>query len=357
MELQATTHKHPKREARAYGKIQELVLKLSKSTKITERRELGNRLRDDLAKYEVRRLIAQEATPETVGPDKFSPAATRCKALQSLWSSVLTAAIGVAKKAVETPNKTRGMSSSSNSSSAFQMDDIRLTNRLLVICGKTDDEYDTSGLTIPRVPEKIVRELVELYKKLLDDEKIQSNPKYEAETLEMLEYLCSKPEYVGFFQYRRDFDKIFDRVLERLDKEVDFDTPAVFLASAKVLDTLIRTCEQIGIQLDIYASEIIRLVADWCETALSEPDKRHDVTHPTIIPLFKAVATTITAHPDHCIGPITRCGDFTFRYAQKLYPSVKPSYKDALNHYFLAHMYVINFRTCSYSQTALSHIL
>ena len=331
-----------KRSAKTYEEIRDLVTQLSSAKNISDRRKVGTKLRDDLARHEVRRQLAFEATPDYVGRDDYSPAAQRCRALQRLWSSILTGTIGLAKTAIEKHRlPTNGKRAGQNT---FQMDDVNLTHRLLVISGKkidNIDEYETSGRTIPLISEKIVREILELYRRLLDDDKVQHEPSSEAEVLDMLDYLCSKPEYVGYFSPPKDYEKVFDLILDRLDPQVDVDTPVVFASSAKVLETITQTCDQIGVQLEIYVSEIIRLVADWCEVALNEPDRRYDVTHPAIVPLFNAVATTIKAHPEYCIGPMTRCGDFLFRYAQKAYPNVnKPSCKDALNRYFLSHMYV-----------------
>jgi hypothetical protein len=335
MAFQARNHK-PKKP-RAYETIRGLANSLLNATRFTERRQIGNKLRDELSKNETRRQLAQEAT--RIGASEFSPAATRAKALQQLWTTVFTAAIGAAKKAIDKHSK------SSSKTSTLEMDDIQLPGRLLVICGKADNEYDTSGLMIPYVSAKIVREFLELYKTMLDDNKsILSEPGSQVAILDMLDYLCSRPEHVGFFRYRRDFKMIFDRILGRLDEEVYINDRDVFVASSKVLDTLLRTCSEIGLQLEVYASEIIRLVANWCETVLSEPDKRDDTAR-AIPALFNAVASMISAHPDHSIGPMKRCGGFIYRYARKLYPRVTPSYKEALNQYFLAHMYDV-FVSC-----------
>lgn len=224
--------------------------------------------------------------------------------------------------------------STGKSKAKMALEDVTLPHKLLVSCDKPDEAFDNEGLGIPKLNRKTVRTcLLYCLNFLADDEVVELA---EVELLNMLNHMCSRVEYVGFFKYHTDFQSILDELSHRLDPEVEAANPNVFRHAAKALDSLFGTCKLLGIQMHIFLPDTMVLISEWCKYHIHQ----HTVRASSIVlpHLYSAMTSLLYSHPDHAIGPMKRCGRSILSYCKRCYPSATGNNKDALNSYLLAHL-------------------
>ena len=307
-----------------YEQIKQLAEQFRKETRVKPRRELGGKLLAQLSKEDVRRRLALEATPASTEPGDFSVAAQRCIALSEFWTLIMKGVIIVAQS-----------TGSGKKDRKKNYDDVTLPKKLLVCCD-TPDQVDNDGIAIPRFNRKMVRNILKYCLNQLDDE--ESVELAEVEMLDMLNHMCSRPEYVGNFKYHADFQRILDELSERLTVNVEEENNAVFVCAARVFCSLFETSRKLGIQVHVFLPDCIGIISGWCENH-SSMTARHGSSSTSAIPhFFNALASLIYSHPEHAIGPIKRYGRNILRFCKRSYPNADALNKDALNHYLLAHL-------------------
>jgi hypothetical protein len=306
-----------------YDQIRKLATQLQQETKVKARREIGEKLHGLLSKEDVRRRLAMEATPARTRPDDDSVAATRCRALSQLWTVIIHGAISVAQS-----------NGTGKSKSKRTLEDVTLPKRLLVCCDKPDEAFDNDGLGIPKLNRKTVRNILKYCLSMLEDE--DATALAEIELLDMLNHMCSRVEYVGYFKYHSDFSNILDELSHRLTSEVEEENQNSFFHAAKAFDSLFGTCKNLGIQMHFYLSDSMEIISAWCKGHI-----HGNTVKPTsnVLPHFySAMASFLYSHPEHAIGPMKRHGRPILSYCKRCYPSAAGVNKDALNNYLLAHL-------------------
>jgi hypothetical protein len=308
-----------------YNNIKNLAIKLQQETKVKARRDVGLELLSAVSKDDVRKKLASEASPQRASSrtDELSVAAQRCQALSQLWVIIIQGSI----KAAETIRL---------GGKKLYAEDITLPFRLLVQCDKPDEAFDGTGLGIPKLSRKTIRATLNYCLAILDDESAVNLA--EAEMLEMLNYICSRVEYVANFKHGTDLTNILSELGKRLESSVlETQIHSVFLHAARAFDNLITSCKTLGIEMHDFLPDIIVLVSDWCKAKTkSENDKSCNsdiLTH-----FFNAITSLLECHPEHSIGLMRRHGRALLSYVKRCYKMAHGVQKTALNNYLLAHM-------------------
>ena len=305
-----------------YDAIIALTRQLSNNdTKTTKRRQIASDLERQLSNYSVRKQLADEVSP---GIGDYSTAVRRCKALQLLWSNALNASIHTVKSILKTKTK-------------LSVEDIRLPYKILRASSQPDYAFDTNGIGLTKLPKKSVRNALKFCLEMLQNEKVLE-VKGEENMIDMLYFLCSRDEYVGYFKYMVDFQNILTEIFFRIREDDDEMVAPIelFEASCKVFDALFSTCNRLGIQNHIFISDSLEVVSRWCKKGIQE--NSFNSTTVTRQHFFNATATILYSHPEHSIGPMKRYGRHILRYCKKAYPCAQGHHKDALNKYLLSHL-------------------
>jgi hypothetical protein len=309
------------RKAPTYEKIRALTNKLQQqgNESLTKKREIAKQLEQALSDFETRKKLATEATPgRSGGADDLSIAARRCHALSKLWSSAFTAAMTYATNVVKKNTKT------------FQVADISLPYKLLLAASEPDEAFDTQGLGIAKLSKTTVRKTLRFCLEMLQDEKVKQVAG-ETYMLEMLAKLCEKRECMGYFKYTSDFEAVLSEITIRFTEEVPEDT---FTAACKAFCTFFETSSQLGIQVQMFVSDCLNLVAEYCKGST----KTVNSFTMARLYLFNAVALILFSHPEHSIGPMKRCGHQLLRYCKKAYANAPSKHREAFDRYLLAHL-------------------
>lgn len=297
-------------------KIDRLANKLYNETKVTDRRSQAKELLSLLVKKEVRRKLVSECTPDKAGPDDLSVPAQRRLRLSQLWSVVVVAAVSSAM------NQRSGRAKLKES-------DVDFPYHLLIASEEPDGVFDNDSLAIPKLAKKDVNRLLNYCLNMLDDE--EACKLSETNLLLMLLQLCSKEDYVGYFS-KSKYAKVFGEINERLTPAYEKETPDIFNIAAEILESLFRSCQKLGRQMDEYISGTLQIIAVWCKHGGKERTKRSGA----LADLYNTVATILFTHADHTIGPLKRFGRPILSCCKKCYASSSGMQKDALNNYILS---------------------
>lgn len=304
-----------------YNRIRDLALELQKETKVKRRRDVGEQLLGMISKEDVRKKLAMEATPKSVGPGELSVAAARCNALSKLWTLIIHGAISAAESI--------GMGASK---AKLTLDDITLPHKLLNLCSKPDEAFQ-EGIATPKLSRKTVRHALKFCLKMLADDTARELG--EEQILEMLNHMVSRVEYVGNFKHATDLADILSVISWRLEPEMEAQNYNVFLQAAQCLDSLFRSCKTLGIQVHHLLSDSIELVSNWCKAHIKANTVK---ASSDVSSFFGAVASLLQWHPEYAIGPMKRYGRAILSFCRRCYPAANGPQKYALNEYLLAHM-------------------
>jgi hypothetical protein len=311
------------RKNSTYDKIKALANQLRGESKVQQRRKIGQELVHLLTKKEVRRKLAQESTPSRASSDDPSLNANKCIAMAQLWTMTISATMGAVHKI-----------RSGKSKAKLTEADILMPHKILIACDEPDETFDEGSLAILKLPKKAIRSiLVYCLNMLADEEAIEI---CEAELLEMLKHLCSRHEYVAFFQ-KKYFAAILDELSHRLTHEMEKRSPLVFFKAAEILDSLFQTCRSLGIQMNPFVSDTIQLIAEFCRYHIHQDSwgKSRSIAGP----LYNSLASILFSDPETSIGPLKRSGRALVAYWKKVYPLISTSSaKDALINFMLAYM-------------------
>ncbi len=305
-----------------YDKIISLTRRLSDSgITPTKQREISKELVQFLSNHDVRKQLAIETTPRD-SVNGFSIAARRCQVLSMLWSNALTRCVLVTKELV-TQKRVK-----------VQAEDLRLPYKILRASSQPDEAFDTNGLGIPKLSKKSIRSALKLCLEVLQNEKTIPEGG-ELIMMDMLVFLCSKDEYMGYFKYAVDFRNVLSEIFFRLTKQDDTISP-IFESASKAFGNFFATCNRLGIDVHTFVSDSLEVISDWCKINVqnntvnsSSSSRQH---------FFNAIANMICSHPDHSIGPMKRNGRHILRYCKRAYATAQGHDKDALNRYILAHL-------------------
>jgi hypothetical protein len=306
-----------------YDQTRKLATDLRSEKLVNKRREIGKKLRELLSDDVNRRKLAVEATPRRVGPDDMSAAAQRCMKLSQLWTLVLMGAISVTQSIATGKSKAKRT-----------MEDIELPYRLLSVCTQQDDAFENEGLGIPKVTKKTIRSLLNYCLNMLGEEDVSEE--VEEKMLEMLNFLCAKPEFVANFKHTVDFRNVMSELSERLSPEIEQANRTTFELAAKAVASLFDTCKCVGIDLYLFVPDTLDMISIWCKHHIYEKQVEH---MSGALPHFYNLASCIIdSYPDVSIGPVRKFGRPILSYCKRCYTSASGPNKQALNNYLFSHL-------------------
>eukprot|EP00934_Nitzschia_sp_Nitz4_P002999 Nitzschia sp. Nitz4//scaffold58_size112336//77092//87879//NITZ4_004044-RA/size112336-snap-gene-0.158-mRNA-1//1//CDS//3329555022//2989//frame0 len=317
-----------------YNEIRRLASQLRSETRVRSRRELGVSLLAKLKNDQILRQLAQEATPRsTKWPDEDSVAARRCRKLSGMWTSVIHSTIYVA------------VSLGSTKKIKVTEHDVLLPYQLLLACDRAKEFSGVESVSIPLLSQKVVCNLLKYCLDFLERDDIVQIAGLSL--LDMLTVLCSKPQYLGQFQYRQDCSRVLDILYSFLSVESDKKTPTLFQKAAKTLEQFYATLKTMGLDMYPFLERTMRVISFWCNYCLEAEENgqrksRHAQTHASSH-LLLTVTYILQSYPDHSVAPMRRYGLVFFRFCRKVYPNARAQSKDVLNQYLLDHLNIGQF--------------
>jgi len=291
--------------AAVYTRIARFTQRIRDEGSVTKRRAACTELRELLGHQRNMDILVQEASGK--------------KALQAVWTTILQAALLAANKSI---NK---------KSAKYPKEDILFPYYMLLRL----DEFTKIAKTDSLLSSKQVRDLLLHCIDLLAAKEacVAAGP----DLFNMLEHMCSRPDYVAHFRANAEMENILSELEERLQ---DPDH-SYFQNSAKVFYTLLTTAKTLGLSMHLLMPRCLTVIDNWCKNRLQAI---HDnkVTRMDILGLdymFGAAAAMLSSHPEHAIFDMSVKGSGFLKLAKRCYPNAtSKKNKEALIEYFLAHL-------------------
>ena len=289
-----------------YARIARLVQRIKDETGVVKRRAHCADLRELLTSQRNQEMLLQEAKSK--------------EALSAVWATILRAAVVAAERAT------------SKKGAKYTKEDIAVPYYMLLRL----DEFSKFVKMDSLLSTQQVRELLGYCVSLLSDEKACEVA--EAELLNMLEHMCSRPDYVAHFRVHSEMENILAELEPRLENP---GSAAQFGSCAKVFYTLFATAKMLGIGMQRLMTRCLDMMECWCKDGLraiyASEVKLMDIVG--LDYMFGAAAAILSRHPEHAIFDLSTKGSSFLKLAKKCYPNAATKRnKEALIEYFLAHL-------------------
>ena len=293
----------------AYNKIKRLTNQMN-STTATKRREASKELREYLNEPNTRERLLREAYGGK-------------EALQAVWNMILSAAIVSADKARPSEHKAKRKT-------AIKEEDFSVPYYMLLRL----DEFAKFAKVDSLLSSQMVLQLLKFSVDLLSDKEVCKEA--EDVLLNMLELLCSKREFVAYYQ-SREMHSILSELQERLDP-----THKYFESAAKTFCALLTTAKKLGVGMHLILPQCLNVIDTWCRDRLLAL-QQHKLRSANEVfgyeYMFSAAAAALSTHPEHLIYEFSLSGQCMLKLSKKCYPhATSKKEKEALIEYFLAHL-------------------
>lgn len=300
--------------AAVYNRIARLTNRIKEESGATKRRALCNELRELLGVQSNREMLLQEGHGAK-------------KALSAVWTMIIKAALFSAAKASKKSNK-------------YVKEDVLFPYYMLVRL----DEFAKFANTDSLLATKEVKELLTYCLNLLAIEGALNVA--EADLMNMLEHMCSRPDYVAHFRSDREIQNILSELEVRLamiskPKKGQQREHQFFEKAAKALATLLNTVKSLGTGMQMLIPSVLTVIDTWCRDYLHRIRFENLRTSEIlgVEHMFGAAAAILSSHPEHAIFELSVRGRGTFKLAKKCYLNeASKKNKEALIEYFLAHL-------------------
>lgn len=293
----------------AYSTIRSLTSRLREEGKITERRRIGEKLRAFLGESRNRELLLYEAKSK--------------RGLVHVWSTIIGATIVATDRAIarDKPGK----------KSSLKKEDVSFPYYMLIRFDEFAKFSNTEGI----LSAKDVRNLLEYCLEMLANDAAMNVAGDEIWT--MLDFLCSRADFVAHFRTRDEMEKILSEVEQQLDESRKGKHADV---AVKVFANLLTTAKSIGLGMYLLLPRCLDMIGGWCEARLNKIESfRASGVLSGVDSMFSAAAAILSSHPEHAIYALSKNGGEIFSLAKQCYP-IAPSKasKEAIIEYFLAHL-------------------
>jgi len=309
---------------KTYIEIRSLAKEMLDAPNVTKRRKVGDRLCSLLSDHDVRRRLATEVTPVQPVRGHVSDHVARRNALAEMWRYIVLNAC----LAIQKPKKKQ---------TKLSAEDVLVPFRLLQICDKADKDFGTGRLRASAMLSRNETKVIVKYcLDMLENEEVLKEA--ELSMLEMLNYICSRREYVAYFRPNLEMRVIMEEVEKRIGAAADDNSVshgARDLAS-KIFESLIRTANEIDVGMQLLLPGCVKLVAVWC-TAHTDGLVAF-TSMEELAPLFSGVATLLQSDPEQSLAPLTRHGRPILSFAMRCYGNATNLQRIALHEYFFAHL-------------------
>jgi hypothetical protein len=293
-----------------YNQVKRLAQGFAEGKNIRDRRRDGNDLVGLLNNSDVRQRLGAEAN-------------WRPQGLREMWRLL----VGHVLAGLQDMH-------SSGKKSKLLPEDVRTLNKILEACVRAQEGFENE-LSSSKLTKKEVRSAVQFSLELLDevdDGKLGID--FEAALLETLNQLCSCKEFVVHCRPENDTRAI----LEVAERRIEQDKPKTIIQAAQIFYRLLTASASMQISLDSLLPGCVKMVAVWCRS-------KHDMSEQAIGELeymIEGVVVLLNSNPEQAIGPLTRHGAVILKFCKRRYGkhAIRQNHKerDALNHYFVAHM-------------------
>lgn len=305
-----------------YNSIRRLVADVTNEPGVKKRRDFSTKLKLQLSDENVlKRLVAEATVERTNWPEEDSIAARKCRALSGMWASVFQAVINMVRK------------NTSNTKVKLVMEDVTLPLELLAAFEKANAIMNDPSVAIPLLPRKSVRYLLKF---ILDFLAMEETSPVHLDLLTALERVCAGEDFVCFFKYHYDFERIVSELLEFLNPDVAAKNIELFQGAAKALHALTKTASALGIQMHLFANGIHGIITDYVSVCLTNSDQR--LQQEIHAYLYSILADTIYQHPDYCMASMKHSGATLLEHVRMIYPTTSSMVKQALNGFLLSYL-------------------
>lgn len=277
---------------------------MREETTAKKRRDASIELRGLLNDQRNREMLLQEAT----GKD----------ALSAVWTMIIRASLVACDKALNKKTKT------------YNAEDIVMPYFMLLRL----DDFAKFANTDSLLSCQPVRELLQYCLNLLQNDVAMASAGIEI--MSMLEFMCSRPDFVVHFRADTHMENILSELQDPLANP---EKDPYFEGSAKVFAALMHTAKTLGMGLHSLIPKCLEVVGTWCEGRLNAI---HLVRASGIIGvehMFAAAASILSSHPEHAIYALSDCGSDILSLANQCYSiATSKKAKESIIDYFLAHL-------------------
>lgn len=296
-----------------YKQVRDLAEGFAEGKNIRNRRHDGNELVELLNRADIRKRLLSEAN-------------NRPDSLREMWRLLVQLVLkGVGN-----------MHSSGKKTTKVLPEDVRILRKVVEACIKATEGFENE-LSASKLTKREVRSAIKLVLELLDEideEKLEAN--CELALLELLALICSAREFVVHFRPDNDMRVI----LEVAERRIEQGKQASIILAAQIFHRLLVTAVSLQMSLDFLMPGCVKVVSSWCRN-------KHDMSDNILGELefiLGGLAVLLDSSPEQAVGPVTRHGAVILKFCKRRYakPATRQSSKDrdALNQYFMAHMYV-----------------
>jgi hypothetical protein len=162
----------------------------------------------------------------------------------------------------------------------------------------------------------------------------------------MLHYFCSRVEHVAYYRPDEEIHTIIGEVVEphlngTNERKVEW--------AARILDSLLATCQSLGVGLHYVLAHCIKLVSEWASlhlneaTSTTQSSQMSSSLRSTMTYMFRSMTTLLTCHPEQAVAPMTRSGRDILSLAKRCYTHASTMFqREVFVDFFLAHMCVLS---------------
>jgi hypothetical protein len=290
-----------------YRRIRELTRDMREEGTLKKRRDASIALRGLLNDPRSRETLLQEATGK--------------HALSAVWGMIIKASLIACDKALNAKKST---------ARTYNAEDIVMPYYILLRIDDFAKLADTDGL----LSGQQVRELLTYCLNLRGNDVAMTSAGMDI--MKMLEFLCSRPDFVIHFRIEPHMENILSELQEPLANP---ERDPYFEGSAKVFAALMHTAKTLGMGLHSLIPRCLEVVGAWCGGRL---DAIHSVRASGIIGvehMFAAAACILSSHPEHAIYALSERGSDILSLARQCYSiSTSKKAKESIIDYFLAHL-------------------
>jgi hypothetical protein len=331
----------------AYQVIAKATKDLRDASKILDRRNAAAELKKLLSERNLRSRLSEEAIIAAREQEKSSPEYI----LRKIYGNAIKAALYAANQTL------RSKTSKKN-------EDITLPFKIFSIVDKdseaaialmkkdreqsldecepfTFESFDRYRGTNAHLTLVSKKELGELLKYCLDNlENDEACEHAEADLLNMLQKLCSRPDYVAHFHPNHDVINILTMVESILSRDKVGGTCSVNAAKA-FFNLFHQLITSLSIDISNHIQPCIALIVDWVRRCISRKGTSSSADSSQIAKFMYGVAADVLAgYPEQCIVVLgaDNFGRDLFRHARKRWSTSRGGERDVLVSYLSSYM-------------------
>ena len=331
----------------AYQIISKATKDLRDALKITDRRNAAAKLTKLLSERNLRSRLAEEAVTAACEQEKSSPEYI----LRKIYSNAIKAALHAANQTLrsKTSKKNEDIVLPFKIFSIVDKDSEAAIASMKKECEEKFDEcepftfesfdrYRGTNCHLSLVSQKELKELLKYCLDNLDDDEACEHA--EADLLNMLQKLCSRPDYVAYFHPNHDVINILTMVESILSSDKVGGTCSVNAAKA-FFNLLHQLITSLSIDISNHIQPCIALIVDWVRRCMSRTRTSSSTDSSQIAKFMYGVAAEILAgYPEQCIVVLGRdnFGRDLFRHARKRWATSRGGERDVLVSYLSSYM-------------------